>query len=302
MAGELNGAADADAQPTRTETEIRRRIANTALLVAIALATTYVPAPGVNLAAMAAPDGNPALNTDALSRLSITALWLTPVVSALLLTEALKLVVPPQSALAEKNRTRRASFTRFMIVAALLLAAFQACGMTVALESIQATGGIAMVEEPGTWFRITYMATQVAGVALLIALADQITRQGIGSGLWVLIVAGELSGLGSTSAMLMSMYQSGVIHGGVILAALAVIIAAIAATVALYRAYVRPAGGIAGGTLTPDDLLIPRSWARLSRNSSTALFQRSPISPASRCSRPTPRRSPIRSCWFSPAS
>jgi preprotein translocase subunit SecY len=45
-----------------------------------------------------------------------------------------------------------------------------------------------LVDEPGTAFRLTCIATLVGATAIVIWLADQITRHGLGSGVWLLLV------------------------------------------------------------------------------------------------------------------
>ena len=67
---------------------------------------------------------------------------------------------------------------------ALALAALQAYGVALALEAA-GTGSGPLVLDPGASFRTAYVATAVAATAFLIWLADQITRHGIGSGVWL---------------------------------------------------------------------------------------------------------------------
>lgn len=256
MSSDPEGEAPAAHAPAARHPDHMHRILVTAIALTIAFALTYIPAPGINLDALNAPDGILAFNSGGLARLSIAGLWFSPVLSALLFTEALKLIVPPQSALDVNNRAQYRALTRFMIVLALCLAAFQAYGLTAAFEQISAVGGIPVVDEPGTAFRVTYMVTQTASAALLIALADVITRHGIGSGFWVIIAAGELQNLLGTVAAFVANYQSGMIAPPELFAVLAVTLAAIAVTAALYRAYAARQDGD-GAPLSASDILIP---------------------------------------------
>ena len=113
--------------------------------------------------------------------MSIVALGLSPILSALIAGEFLKLAAPPLYGL-EDGSPRAQIFNRAVLTLGLFFAAFQAYGVTVALEAVQLPGGSAMIEDPDSFFRLSYMITLVAGVALTYWLAEIITRAGIGRG------------------------------------------------------------------------------------------------------------------------
>ena len=63
-------------------------------------------------------------------------------------------------------------YTRYFTV---LLAAIQAYGLSVGLESMQGSSGPAVID-PGMFFRISTVITIVGGTVFLMWLGEQITR------------------------------------------------------------------------------------------------------------------------------
>jgi len=87
----------------------------------------------------------------------------------------------------EAGRRKITQYTRYGTV---VLAAFQAIGISIALES-QA----GLVLDPGFMFRITTVFTLVAGTMFLMWLGEQITERGLGNGISIIIFAGIAAGL-----------------------------------------------------------------------------------------------------------
>jgi hypothetical protein len=140
----------------------------------------------------------------AVGRFSIFALGITPLLSVLILAEALKIVAPAvrrwENA-APRNRNR---FQLAVLGLALVMAALQSAGIAGGLEDISG-----LVPEPATYFRIGCIATLVAGAALVIALAGLIDRAGLGSGLWLIFLAPTLAELPLNMATIAALFQQG---------------------------------------------------------------------------------------------
>jgi preprotein translocase subunit SecY len=139
----------------------------------------------------------------ALPRLSIFMLGVLPIFSALIVAEVAKLAFP---ALGRWTRLNRA-----IQIVALTLAAFQALGIANALETISG-----LVDEPGWAFRVEIVATLVAATALLGWLGDRITRQGVGDGFWLLLIAPILTRLPHSGAVAFEYVRLGLISPSVI--------------------------------------------------------------------------------------
>ncbi len=249
-------AIDEVSAPIAFKPDTLRRVAVTAVVLTISTLLTYVPAPGLSPEAIAhvtSPTGGGV----EISRLSIVALGLSPILSALIAGEFLKLAAPSLYGL-EDNSSRAHTFNRAVLILGLFFAAFQAYGITVALEQIQLTGGTEMVDEPDAFFRLSYMMTLVAGVALTYWLAEIVTRHGIGSGFWVMILAGEIGTFPTVMKLLADNHAAGQIGTEALLILIIVIAAAVFSIVALYRLRFMPAAStVPVGQIAPRDIMMP---------------------------------------------
>jgi preprotein translocase subunit SecY len=161
----------------RSRADLTRRLLVTAAAVLTYRACTHVPLPGFDPQVLAHIEGM------TVARVSIVALGVTPFISALTLVELAKVVVPQLRRWERSNPANRATLDRVVLLIALAAATAQAAGVALALEGI--TG---LVEDPGVPFRLTCVASLVAGAAIVIWLANQISLRGIGSGAWLLFV------------------------------------------------------------------------------------------------------------------
>ena len=95
MASEPEAATDEASSPINFMPDTLQRVGVTAAVLTISLLLTYVPAPGLSPGAierLATATGDSA--SIAVSRLSIVALGLSPILSALIAGEVLKLAAP----------------------------------------------------------------------------------------------------------------------------------------------------------------------------------------------------------------
>ena len=93
------------------------------------------------------------------------------------------------------------SYTR---QATVVLATFQALGISVALESQPL-----LVLDPGLIFRLTAIVTLVSGTMFLVWLGEQITERGIGNGISMIIMAGIVAGLPSALGNTLELTRTG---------------------------------------------------------------------------------------------
>ena len=126
----------------------------------------------------------------ALSRFTIFALGIMPYISASIIMQLLSVVVPTLEQLKKEGDSGRRKITQYTRYGTVLLATFQGIGISIALES-QA----GLVIDPGILFRLTTVATLVAGTMFLMWLGEQITERGIGNGISLIIFAGIVAGL-----------------------------------------------------------------------------------------------------------
>lgn len=126
----------------------------------------------------------------ALSRFSVFALGIMPYISASIIMQLMTVVSPALEALKKEGDAGRRKITQYTRYGTVLLAMFQAIGISIALES-QAS----LVLDPGFAFRITAVVSLVAGTMFLMWLGEQITERGLGNGISIIIFAGIAAGL-----------------------------------------------------------------------------------------------------------
>ncbi len=169
----------------RDRAELVRRLLLTGAALVIFRAGSHIPLPGIDTQALAKL--GPA-REEVIGRISIFALGIIPFITVLILMELIKVVAPRLRQWEHAQAHNRDKLGRIVVALALLAAAGQAFGLSLALEDVHG-----LVGEPGVAFRVACIATLVGGVALAIWLADQITHNGLGSGVWLLLIAPALA-------------------------------------------------------------------------------------------------------------
>lgn len=158
------------------------------LVVLVTLAALWVvagvPLPGIDrelLAEWAGPSffTNPAF--------SVGALGVTPWVTAAVVAELAAMAWGPWRVLRVSGPEARAPIERLTAVLWVLFACIQAYAMALASEQMR-LGFVPLVSEPGTLFRLVFVASLVAGSAVCVALCRWCARDGLGVGLLAAVV------------------------------------------------------------------------------------------------------------------
>ncbi len=178
-----------------------RRLAVTAAALAVFRLGSVIPMPGISPEVV----GNlVARRRQPLSRVSLLALGINPLLNALILTELLKIAAPSVRAWEFAAPANRSRMRNIVYGLALLFAILQAAGCRARLEGVAG-----VVPEPGAAFRIVSIVTMVAGTALVIGLAAVIDRAGLGSGLWLIFLTPTLAELPQNLATIAQLYDMG---------------------------------------------------------------------------------------------
>jgi len=156
----------------------------------------------------------------ALSRFSIFALGIMPYISASIIMQLMTVVSPTLEALKKEGESGRRKITQYTRYGTVVLATFQAIGISIALE-----GQAGLVLDPGLMFRITAIISLVTGSIFLMWLGEQITERGLGNGISIIIFAGIAAGLPSAIGGTLELTRTGtfsiplvlIIFAGVIL-------------------------------------------------------------------------------------
>ena len=174
---------------------------------------TYIPVPGIDPAVLAdlfktQKSGILGMfnmfSGGALSRFSIFALGIMPYISASIIMQLAAISVPHLEQLKKEGEAGRRKITQYTRYGTLVLAMFQAFGISVAL---QAQPGL--VPNPGTMFQMTSLVTLVTGTMFLMWLGEQITERGLGNGISLIIFAGIAAGLPSAIGSTLELARTG---------------------------------------------------------------------------------------------
>ena len=228
-----------------------------------------IPTPGVDLPSIMGLHGG--LNSSTLAlieRMSVFCLGIGPLFSILVAAEVLKLALPTTAVWFNASARHQETWNRYALLAALLLASTEAFGIAIGLEGIRRAGRT-VVSDPGPAFEAKFVLTAIAGTAFLSWLADQITRHGFGSGIWMLLIAPTVAGLIKFPADIAKIKGLHLISSDEIMALGALVIAATALIVMLLsgRLISPTSSAAADGALegqrfaTPDILVWPSNIA-----------------------------------------
>ncbi|RKZ90919.1 MAG: preprotein translocase subunit SecY [Candidatus Parabeggiatoa sp. nov. 1] len=196
-------------------TELKQRLLFVLGAIIVFRIGTFIPVPGIDpvkLASMFEEQRGTILDMfnmfsgGALERFSVFAIGIMPYISASIIMQLMTAVSPTLEQLKKEGETGRRKITQYTRYGTLGLAAFQATGVAIALESQN------VVIDPGLTFRITAVATLVTGAMFLMWLGEQVTERGIGNGISLIIYAGIVAGLPSALGGSLELARTGQLH------------------------------------------------------------------------------------------
>jgi len=211
--------------------DLRRRAFFLLFALAVYRLGTHIPVPGINpdaLSDLFQQNSGGILGLfnmfsgGALERFSVFALGIMPYISASIIMQLMSVVVPTLEAIKKEGESGRRKITQYTRYFTVVLALFQAVGISVALESQPG-----LVIDPGLVFRFTTIVTLVTGTMFIMWLGEQITERGIGNGISILIFAGIVAGLPSALGGLLDLVRTDAMS---ILSALFILVLVVAVT------------------------------------------------------------------------
>ena len=170
----------------------------------------------------------------ALMRLSLFALGIMPYISASIIMQLMTVVVPAMEQIKKEGESGRRKISQYTRYGTVVLATFQAIGISMALQN-QTAGGLGVVINPGTSFIAITTITLVTGTIFLMWLGEQVTERGIGNGISLIIFAGIVSGLPSAIGGTLELARTGEMNGAFIVLLFLVAIAVTALVVFVER-------------------------------------------------------------------
>ena len=214
--------------------DLRKKVLFTLGALAIFRLGAAIPIPGINADALKAffdAQRNGLLgflnifSGGALGRFSIFSMGVMPYINASIIMSLLQgaHVLPYLDRLhkeGELGRRKLNSLTRYLT---LFLAAFQSFGLTLMIVKSPAPGNIPVVSNPTWAFYCLTVLTLTAGTIFIMWLGEQMTEQGIGNGVSLIIFAGIVDRIPSAGMNMISLIKAeeiGIIQAVLLLAML----------------------------------------------------------------------------------
>jgi len=184
-------------------TELRHRILFVLGAILVFRVGSFIPLPGIDphvLEVLVEQQKGTILDMfnmfsgGALSRLSLFALGIMPYISASIIMQLLSYTVPALEQIKKEGEAGRHKITQYTRYATVVLATFQAIGISTALQG-QVVGAQPLVILQGLPFVISSVACLVTGTLFLMWLGEQVTERGVGNGISIIIFSGIVAGL-----------------------------------------------------------------------------------------------------------
>lgn len=186
--------------------ELVRRIAFTIGALLIFRLGTQIP-----VVPMLMQTGAP-LPAGVFPRVSIFSLALLPYFSAAVIIRLVCMVCGRLNALEQSGEAGRRAIARATLILTLVLATFQAYGVASGLQAVSS-----LVDRSDRLFLLSATTSIVGGVFVLIWLAEQITRHGIGNGLALVWSVSILAPLPREIAVVRKVVDQGMVSGDLVL-------------------------------------------------------------------------------------
>ena len=190
--------------------ELRQKIIFTLIMFAVFRLGTHIPVPGVDPSAIEQlfATGNlfgllDLFSGGAFSKFSIFAMSITPYINASIIMQLLTVVIPTLeqwSKEGQEGHKKTTKVTRYLTVA---LAFFQAIGMSVGLKQA--------ILNPSPVSILIIAITLTGGTIFLMWIGEQITANGVGNGISLIIFAGIVAALPKNLGTIYSYLQAGTI-------------------------------------------------------------------------------------------
>jgi len=182
--------------------ELRERVLFTLGILVVYRIGGHIPTPGIDGAALAAYFEQ-ARGTlfgmfdlfvgGAFTKATVFALGIMPYISASIIIQLLGPVVPYFQKLQKEGEEGRRKITQYTRYGTVLLAALQAYGTAIYLESLTGLGNQTIVYAPGWGFRFVAILTLTCGTIFVMWLGEKITERGIGNGISLIIFVGIIA-------------------------------------------------------------------------------------------------------------
>ena len=190
--------------------ELRQKITFTLIMFAIFRMGTHIPVPGVDPTAIEQLFANGNLfglldlfSGGAFSKFSIFAMSITPYINAAIIIQLLNVVIPTLEQWSKEGQEGHKKTTQVTRYLTVVLAFLQAIGMSIGLK--------AAILNPSPVNILIIAITLTAGTVFLMWLGEQITANGVGNGISLIILAGIVAALPKNIGTIYHYVQAGTI-------------------------------------------------------------------------------------------
>ena len=233
-------AANMNVGAFQKATDLHKRLWFTLWALIVYRLGTYIPIPGIDIAAFAEAFNGQAkgilgmfnmFSGGAVQRMAIFSLNVMPYISASIIVQLMGTIYPPWEKLrkegGEAGRKQLNQYTRYLTV---VLALVQSFGIAMGLQNSQG-----MVPDPGLFFVVSTVATLTGGALFLMWLGEQITSRGVGNGVSLIIFAGIVAVFPTYLNQAFSLARTGAMSGAGLLMIAVLVIAVTVAIVFMER-------------------------------------------------------------------
>ena len=191
--------------------ELRERIIFTLIMFGVFRLGTHIPVPGVDPTAIEQLFENGSLfglldlfSGGAFSKFSIFAMSITPYINAAIIMQLLTVVLPTLEQWSKEGAEGHKKTTRVTRQLTVVLAFMQALGLSIGLK--------AAILNPNPVNILIIAITLTAGTVLLMWIGEQITAQGVGNGISLIIFAGIVAALPKNVGIIYEYLRAGTIN------------------------------------------------------------------------------------------
>lgn len=212
--------------------DLRRKIFFVLAMIAVYRIGAHIPVPGIDSEALKNLfQGQGVLGFldmfagGALKRFTIFAMSISPYITSSIIMQLLTIVIPKLEELSKQGQEGKKVITRYTRYATVVLGLIQGTGITLMIKNYGA------IANPNFFNLATIVITLTAGTVFLMWLGEQITENGIGNGISIIIFASIISRFPTGVLNTIKSLQAGTINIFNLLIFVAIAIVVIAAVI-----------------------------------------------------------------------